>query len=83
MKRNLTYKGKTIKEMTINELEKQYKMNKLRIIYRTIFLVLIIISVISYKPFTSIIPASLLIITNYWLIENNKLIKREIENKFI
>ena len=83
MKRDLRYKGKPIKEMTLNELENQYKINKLRITYRTIFLVLIIILVISYEPFISIIPALLLIITNYWLIENNKLIKREIENKFI
>ena len=80
MNRVLKYRGKTIKEMTLNELEEQYKMNQLRFIYRTIFFGLIAISMIFYEPISCIIPIALAIITDYWLIENNKLIKQEIVN---
>lgn len=80
MNRVLKYRGKTIKEMTLNELEEQYKINKLRFIYRTIFFGLIAISMIFYEPISSFIPVTLAIITDYWLIENNKLIKQEIVN---
>ena len=54
--------------MTLNELEKQYKMNKLRFVYRTIFFLLIAISIIVYEPIVSIIPIELASITGYWLI---------------
>lgn len=81
MNRILKYRGKNIKEMTLNELENQYKMNKLRFIYRTIFFVLISISIIIYEPLASIIPIALAGVTGYWSIENNNVIKKEIENR--
>ena len=81
MNRNISYQGKTIYEMTINELRKQYKLNKIRFIYRTIFFILIAISITLYEPIATIIPMSFAIITGYWLIENNNAIRKEIENR--
>lgn len=81
MKRVLSYKGKTIKEMSIDELKNQYKMNKIRFAYRSIFFILVAISAIFVKPIVSIIPIIFLVITDLWLIENNSEIKKEIENK--
>ena len=81
MKRELKYRGKNIKEMTINELRNQYSMNKTRFLYRTLFFVLIAISMFVYEPISIIIPFVIATITGYWLIENNKEIKLEIENR--
>ena len=81
MNRILKYNGKTIKEMTLYELESQYKTNKLRLIYRTLFLTLMAISIIVYQPLASIIPVALASITDYWLIQNNTVIREEIEGR--
>ena len=81
MKRVLMYKGKTIQEMTLNELENQFKMNKLRMIYRTFFFVLIAISVLFYDILACILPILLAVITGYWLIENNNEIINEINSR--
>ena len=50
MNRIIEYNGKNIKEMTLNELENQYKMNKIRLIYRTIFFIIIALAVMFYEP---------------------------------
>jgi len=36
--------------MTLSELENQYKMNKIRLIYRTIFFIIIALAVMFYEP---------------------------------
>ena len=81
MNRVLAYRGKTIKEMTLNELTNQYKMNKLRFAYRTIFFILASISILVYDPIISIIPIFMAILTGYWIIENNNIIKKELERR--
>lgn len=79
MSRIIKYNGKTIKEMKLSELENQYKMNKIRLFYRTIFFIIIALVVMFYEPILSILPIGLAIITGYWLVENNNAIKNEIE----
>ena len=79
MNRIIKYNGKTIKEMTLSELENQYKMNKIRLIYRTIFFIIIALAVMFYEPISFILPIGLAIITGYWLVKNNNAIKNEIE----
>ena len=79
MNRIIKYNGKTIKEMTLSELENQYKKNKIRLIYRTIFFIIIALAVMFYEPISFILPIGLAIITGYWLVENNNAIKNEIE----
>ena len=81
MKRILMYKGKTINEMSKVELDEQYKMNKIRLIYRSIFLILVAISAVMIEPLIAIMPVALLIITGYWLIQNNNEIKKEAESR--
>lgn len=82
MKRELKYRGKNIKEMTINELRNQYNMNKTRFLYRTLFFILIAILMFIYEPISIIIPFAFAMITGYWLIENNREIKQEIDNRY-
>ena len=79
MKRNLVYNGKNIREMNLYELNNQYKMNKMRFIYRNIFFILISLSIAAYDPIVSIIPIIFAIVTDYWLIQNNNKIKKEME----
>ena len=81
MNRIIKYNGKTIKEMTLSELENQYKMNKIRLIYRTIFFIIIALVVMFYEPISFILPIGLAIITGYWLVENNNAIRKEIESR--
>ena len=81
MRRILKYKGKTIEEMTIYELKNQYSINKTRFVYRTVFFILIAISIMLYQPIVIIIPIVLAIITGYWLIENNNEIKKEMDDR--
>ena len=79
MNRVIKYRGKTIKEMTLQELENQYKFNKTRLLYRTLFFIIVALGIIVYEPIAMIIPISFAIITGYWLMQNNQAIKEEIE----
>lgn len=79
MNRIIKYSGKTIEEMTLSELENQCKMNKIRLIYRTIFFIIVALAIMSYGPILFILVIGLAIITGYWLVENNNTIKKEIE----
>ena len=81
MNRKLYYRGKTLKEMTVNELNKQYKMNQIRFVYRSVFFICITILIAISEPIVSSIPVIIAVITGYWLIQNNRNIKNEIENR--
>lgn len=81
MSRIIKYNGNTIKEMTVSELENQYKKNKTRLLYRTIFFIIIALAVMFYELILFMLPIGLDIITGYWLVENNNTIKNEIEFK--
>lgn len=79
MNRILKYRGKTIYEMNKFELESQFKFNKTRLLYRSIFFVLIAITIMIQSPIISIIPISFAIITGFWIMQNNNIIKEEIK----
>ena len=79
MNRVLKYRGKTLDEMNLFELEKQFKFNKIRLIYRSLFFVISALIIMITSPTTAIIPISFALITGFWLIQNNNIIKEEIK----
>lgn len=81
MKRKLIYNGKYLSEMTKEELKTQLKINQTRIKYRNIFFLLVALACFLSKPFLSMIPIFITIITSYWLLENNVAIQEELKNK--
>ena len=81
MKRKLIYNGKYLSEMTKEELKTQLRINQTRIKYRNIFFLLVALACFLSKPFLSMIPIFITIITSYWLLENNVAIQEELKNK--
>ena len=81
MNRKLSYNGKELYQMTINELERQLKTNQIRIIVRSIFLLLVTFVAGFIMPILTIFPIVVLIITDYWLLQNNYEIKQEINRR--
>lgn len=81
MNRKLSYNGKELYQMTINELERQLKTNQIRIIVRSIFLLLVTFVAGFIMPILTIFPILVLVITDYWLLQNNYEIKQEINRR--
>lgn len=81
MNRKLSYNGKELYQMTISELEAQLKTNQIRILVRSIFLILVTLAAGFAMPILVIVPIAVLVITDYWLFQNNKEIQREIERR--
>lgn len=81
MNRKLYYNGKELYQMTINELERQLKTNQIRIIVRSIFLLLVTFVAGFIMPILTIFPILVLVITDYWLLQNNYEIKQEINRR--
>ena len=81
MKRRLIYNGKYLSEMTKEELKAQLKINQTRIKYRNIFFLLVALACGLSNPILSMIPIFIIIITSYWLLENNVAIQEELKNK--
>lgn len=81
MNRKLSYNGKELYQMTINELERQLKTNQIRIIVRSIFLLLVTFVAGFIMPILTIFPILVLVITDYWLLQNNYAIKQEINRR--
>lgn len=81
MNRKLSYNGKELYQMTLSELEVQLKTNQMRLIARSIFLILVTLVAGFAMPILVIIPLAILIITDYWLLQNNKEIQREIDRR--
>ena len=81
MNRKLSYNGKELYQMTISELEVQLKTNQKRIIVRSLLLLLVTLAAGFAMPILVIFPIAVLVITDYWLLQNNYEIKREIERR--
>lgn len=81
MNRKLSYNGKELYQMTISELETQLKTNQTRILVRSLFLLLIALVAVFVIPILVVFPITVLVITDYWLLQNNKEIRREIERR--
>ena len=81
MNRKLSYNGKELYQMTISELEEQLKTNQKRILIRSLFLLLVTLAAGFTMPILVIFPIEVLVITDYWILQNNKEIRREIERR--
>ena len=81
MNRKLSYNGIELYQMTISQLEEQLKVNQKRIIVRSLFLLLVILAAGFTMPILVIFPIAVLVITDHWILQNNKEIKREIERR--
>lgn len=81
MNRKLSYNGKELYQMTISELEEQLKTNQKRIFVRSLFLLLVTLVAGFTMPILVIFPITVLVITDYWILQNNKEIRREIERR--
>ena len=83
MNRKLSYNGKELYQMTISELEEQLKTNQKRILVRSLFLLLVTLAAGFTMPILVIFPIAVLVITDYWILQNNKEIRREIERRYL
>ena len=72
---------KELYQMTISELEEQLKTNQKRILVRSLFLLLVTLAAGFTMPILVIFPIAVLVITDYWILQNNKEIRREIERR--
>ena len=81
MNRKFSYNGIELYQMTISQLEEQLKVNQKRIIVRSLFLLLVTLAAGFTMPILVIFPIAVLVITDYWILQNNKEIKREIERR--
>ena len=72
MNRKLSYNGKELHQMSTDELKAQLKINQ----YRLKALLLAFVN-----PILSVIPIVILLITRYWLLQNNYAIKQEINRR--
>ena len=75
MNNELKYHGKTLDEMTNNELSQQYKLNKQRIIGNGAFLGVVSGISLLYCPPVDIVPVGIGAFRLYWINKNNKLIE--------
>lgn len=83
MKNELEYHGKTLNEMTNNELSQQYVLNKKRIVLNIAFLTIVSGVSLIYYPLTIVIPIGIGIFRVYWINKNNKLIEQEMNKRGI
>ena len=81
MNRKLSYNGKELYQMTISELEAQLKTNQTWILIRSLFLLLVTLAAAIAMQIWVAFPIAVLLITDYWLLQNNKEIRREIERR--
>lgn len=77
MNNELKYNGKTLDEMTDNELSKQYELNKQRIIGNGAFLGVISGISLIYCPPAVIVPVGIGAFRLYWINKNNELIEEK------
>ena len=81
MNRKLSYNGKELWQMSLSELEAQVKTNKSRILLSSMFLLLVTLVAGGSMPILVIFPIAILLITDYWLLQNNKAIQDEINRR--
>lgn len=81
MRKELIYNGKKISQMTLEELRNQLLVNNKRSIIRAVFLLIVTAVAIVIYPISAIVPVICLVVTQYWIIQNNTKIKNELENR--
>ena len=78
MNGKLSYNGKTHEQMTTEELKHQLRLNRTRLKLRTIFFVAISILMFFVVPFLVEVPIAIGVVTDFWLLQNNKAIQYEL-----
>lgn len=77
MNNELKYHGKTLNEMSDNELNQQYVLNRQRIIGNSAFLAIVSGTSLLYFPPIVVLPIGIGTFRVYWINKNNKLIEQE------
>lgn len=77
MNNELKYHGKTLNEMSDNELNYQYVLNRQRIIGNSAFLAIVSGDSLFYCPPVAVVPIGIGTFRAYWINKNNKLIEQE------
>ena len=67
--------------MSVDELKAQLKINQFRLKERAICFLIGALLLAFVNPFLAIIPIIILLITRYWLLENNNKIQKEINKR--
>ena len=81
MNRKLSYNGKELYQMSVDELKAQLKINQFRLKERAICFLIGALLLAFVNLFLAIIPIIILLITRYWLLENNNEIQKEIKKR--
>jgi len=81
MNRKLSYNGKELHQMSTDELKAQLKINQYRLKERAICFLIGALLLAFVNPILSVIPIVILLITRYWLLQNNYEIKQEIDRR--
>lgn len=81
MNRKLSYNGKELYQMSVDELKAQLKINQFRLKERAICFLIGALLLAFVNLFLAIIPIIILLITRYWLLENNNEIQKEINKR--
>lgn len=81
MNKNLSYDGKKLHEMTQEELKDQVETNKKRIACNNLFVVTIVgISLFAF-PLAALFTLGVGVVRRNWILENNKEIQKELNNR--
>lgn len=82
MKRELTYRGLTLRQMTWQDLWAQLEMNVQRLRARTgILAVFGAIAALTVHPAAGAFCLGVAALTGYWLMQNNRAIRAEIASR--
>ena len=81
MNRKLSYNGKTLDQMTTEELKRQCRVNKTRLKIRLIFWIAILVLTFFVLPFALPIIGAIAAVTTFWLLQNNKAIQYELSKR--
>ena len=78
MNMKLSYNGKTLDQMTTEELKRQCRVNRTRLKIRLIFWVAILVLTFFTVPFVLPVVGAIAAVTTFWLLQNNKAIQYEL-----
>lgn len=81
MNRKVSYDGKTLEQMTTDELKHQCRVNRSRLKVRIIFFMAILVLSFFILPFVLPIIGAIASVTTFWLLQNNKAIQMELNKR--
>lgn len=81
MNRKVSYDGKTLEQMTKEELKHQCRVNRTRLKVRFTFFMAILVLSFFVCPFALPIIGAIAAVTTFWLLQNNKAIQIELNKR--